>query len=71
MSSVPELKEYFIENLFGRQPAGKMMSSWFGKLLMPMYYMRILIYVTPERMFHWFTRDFAATPTPIEVPRVA
>jgi hypothetical protein len=71
MSSVPELKEYIIENIFGRQPAGKMMSSWFGKLMMPMYYMRLLIYVTPERMFHWPTRDFSAAPMPIEVRRVS
>jgi len=33
--------------------------------------MRLLIYVKPERMFHWLTRDFAAAPTPIEVPRGA
>lgn len=71
VNSVPELREYIIENIFGRQPNGKFMSSWFGKLLIPMYYMRILIYVKPERMFHWLTRDFVAAPTPIEVPRVA
>jgi hypothetical protein len=71
MRSVPELKDYIVENIFGRQPNGRFMSSWLGKRMMPMYYMRLLIYVKPERMFHWLTRDFAAAPTPIEVPRGA
>jgi hypothetical protein len=71
MTSVPELKDYIVENIFGRQPNGKFMSSWLGKRMMPMYYMRLLIYVKPERMFHWLTRDFVAAPTPIEVPRGA
>ena len=71
VASVPELRDYILENIFGRQPNGKFMSSWFGKRLFPSYYMRLLIYVTPERMFYWPTRDFGAEPRPIEVPRVS
>jgi hypothetical protein len=61
-ASLPELRAYFVENIFARQPAGKMMSSFIGRWLMWPYYMRILIYVTPRRMLWWPTRDFAAAP---------
>jgi hypothetical protein len=70
MSSIPELADYFVENIFGRQPAGKFMSSWFGRRLMWPYYMRILAYVTPERMHYWPTRDFVAEPQALQVSHV-
>jgi hypothetical protein len=70
MSSVRELEAYIVENIFARQPAGKMMGSWLGRWLMWPYYMRILVYVTPTRIAWWPTRDFAAAPQELEVPRV-
>ena len=30
--------------------------------MMDQYYMRLLIYVTPERMLYWPTRDFTIDP---------
>lgn len=69
-SSVPELATYFAENIFARQPAGKMWSSWIGQRMMWPYYMRILIYVTPTRIHHWPSRDFASAPQTIEVNHV-
>jgi hypothetical protein len=69
-SSVPELATYFVENIFARQPAGKMWSSWFGKLIMGPYYMRILIYVTPTSFRYWPTRDFSVAPELLEVSHV-
>lgn len=70
MSSIPELADYFVGTIFGRQPAGKFMSSWLGRRLMWPYYMRILVYVTPERMRYWPTRDFTAEPQALEVSHV-
>jgi hypothetical protein len=69
-SNVPELESYLVENIFARQPAGKMWSSWIGRRMMWPYYMRILIYVTPTRVAHWPDRDFAAAPQTIEVSHV-
>lgn len=62
MSDTRDLHEYFVNNIFARQPSGKLWSTWIGKLLVPAYYMRIVIYVTPRRIRHWPTRDFAAAP---------
>jgi hypothetical protein len=65
MSESPDLKAYFTETIFARQPAGKMWSTWLGRLLLPAYYMRIAVYVTPTRMLWWPDRDFAAAPRAI------
>lgn len=70
MGSIPELGDYFVENIFARQPAGKFMSSWLGRRLFWPYYMRILLYVTPERVHHWPSRDFAAEPRALELSHV-
>ena len=69
-STVPELATYFVENIFARQPAGKMWSSWIGKRIAGSYYMRILIYVTPSRIRYWPTRDFSSAPIELEVQHV-
>jgi hypothetical protein len=69
-SGVPELGDYLVEQIFARQPAGKFWSTWIGRRLMWPYYMRILIYVTPERMRYWPSRDFAAEPQVLEVSHV-
>ncbi len=61
-ASIPELRQYFVENIFARQPAGKMMSSWIGRRLMWPYYLRLLLYVTPKRILWWPTRDFSQAP---------
>jgi hypothetical protein len=70
MSSTPELGDYFVENIFARQPQGKMWSGWMGRMMMKPYYMRILIYVTPTRIRYWPSRDFSAAPQEIEVAHV-
>ena len=70
MTSDPDLEALLTEQIFARQPASQMMSSWIGKLLMKPYYMRILIYVTPRRIDYWPTRDFATAPQRIEVSHV-
>ncbi len=31
VSTVPELEPYLVENIFSRQPAGKMWSTWIGR----------------------------------------
>lgn len=72
--SPPELADYFVENIFARQPAGKTMSSWMGRLMMPAYYMRLLIYVTPTSVRWWPDRQFGTAPKDVslqEVRRVA
>ncbi len=72
-STVPGFEKYLVENIFARQPAGKMWSTWIGKRLMWPYYMRIVIYVTPARAAYWPSRDFAADPQvfDLEVAHVA
>jgi hypothetical protein len=71
ISSTPELEAYFIENIFARQPAGRMWSTWLGRLVLPSYYMRILVYVTPTRIRWWPTRDFATVPQDIQLEEMA
>lgn len=70
-SAVPELERYFRETIFARQPSGKFMSSFLGRLFFDWYYMRLLIYVMPQRIHYWPGRDFAAAPQLIEVAHVA
>lgn len=69
-STVPEFATYLAENIFARQPAGKLWSTWVGRLMMPAYYMRILIYVTPTSIRYWPTRDFSVAPATVEVSHV-
>jgi hypothetical protein len=69
-SSIPELADYFVENIFARQPPGKMTSSWIGRLMMPGYYMRILVYVTPTRVRWWPDRDFSRDPQDVSLAEV-
>lgn len=56
-----------IETIFARQPAGAFMSSWLGRRLLPFYYWRILIYVTPRRALFWPTRDFSSVPQALDL----
>jgi len=65
ISSPPELAPYF-ERIFARQPAGKIWSSWLGRRILPGYYMRILIYVTPRRALFWPDRDFSKAPEELD-----
>jgi hypothetical protein len=66
MMADPDLAA-FMQTWFARQPAGAFMSSWLGRRLLPFYYMRVLIYVTPRRAFFWPTRDFASTPQALDL----
>jgi hypothetical protein len=60
----------WLETISRRQPAGALWSSWLGKRILPPYYMRILIYVTPRRALFWPTRDFSAAPEELDVGAV-
>jgi hypothetical protein len=57
----------FMQTWFARQPAGDFMSSWLGRRLLPFYYWRILIYVTPRRALFWPTRDFTSVPQALDL----
>ena len=58
------------ETLAVRQPSGALWSSWLGKRLWWSYYMRLLIYVTPQRAWFWPTRDFSSTPEELDLNEV-
>jgi hypothetical protein len=58
------------ETLTLRQPAGALWSTWLGKRMWWSYYMRILIYVTPQRAWFWPTRDFASAPEELDLGEV-
>jgi len=49
-----------------RQPASFFMTSPLGRLLFPYYWMRLLIYVTPRRVYLWPTRDFTKPPQRVD-----
>jgi hypothetical protein len=66
MMAEPDLAA-FMQTWFGRQPAGAFMSSWLGRRLLPFYYWRILIYVTPRRAAFWPTRDFTSVPQALDL----
>jgi hypothetical protein len=61
MMADPDLAT-LMATVFARQPAGAFMSSWLGRRLLPFYYWRIPIYVTPRRALFWPTRDFTSAP---------
>lgn len=64
ISSEPDLAA-LAETVFARQPAASFMTTWLGRRLLPYYYVRILIHVTPRRGYFWPTRDFASAPQQI------
>ncbi len=66
ISADPDL-EALSATIMGRQPAGAFWSSWLGKRVLPAYYQRILIYVTPRRALFWPTRDFSAAPEELDL----
>ncbi len=49
-----------------RQPASFFMTSPLGRRLFPYYWMRLLIYVTPRRVYLWPTGDFTKPPQRID-----
>jgi len=59
-----------LETLAVRQPAGALWSSPLGKRLWWSYYMRLLIYVTPQRAWFWPNRDFSASPEELDLREV-
>jgi hypothetical protein len=69
MSSDPELAA-LAETIMSRQPAGSVWSSALGRRLLWPYYMRLLIYVTPRRVFYWPTRDFTQSPEELSLSEV-
>jgi hypothetical protein len=56
-----------LERVSARQPAGALMSSWFGRRLFPFYYLRITMYVKPDRGLCWPTRDFKGTAYKVDL----
>ena len=70
MSSDPDLDTLAV-TITGRQPAGTIWSTRFGRRLMWPYYIRLLIYVTPRRVLFWPTRDFATAPERLDLAEVS
>jgi Pyridoxamine 5'-phosphate oxidase len=66
VSSDPDLA-MLTKTVSSRQPASSFMRSRLGRQLFPYYWIRILIHVTPRRVFLWPTRDFTAAPQPVDV----
>jgi hypothetical protein len=62
--------EALAETLTIRQPSGALWSSWLGKRMWWSYYMRLLIYVTPQKAWFWAARDFAGSPEELDVREV-
>ena len=56
-----------LETLSARQPASAFMSTWLGRRLFPFYYVRLIMFVTPRRVFLWPTRDFSSAPVELNV----
>ena len=58
------------ETLAARQPSGALWSTWIGKRMWWSYYMRLLIYVTPQKAWFWPSRDFTSPPEELDVRQV-
>ena len=67
MASLPELRAYFIENIFA-SPAARAADELVARTLADGLVLYAPIYVTPTRIRHWPTCDFSAAPREIEVP---
>ena len=65
-TSLPELGD-LVRTVIERQPSSRFMSSFVGRRLLPSYYWRLAIYVTPVQAFFWPTRDFTAPPEPVDL----
>jgi len=65
ISSDPDLTT-LAATVTARQPASFFMTSPLGRRLFPYYWMRLLIHVTPVRVYFWPTRDFAQAPQHID-----
>ena len=66
------LEDYWRENLFSRQPAGKFYSTNpLTRYLMDWYYMRIVIVARPHRIMWWPKGDMRAVPSVLEASYVA
>jgi hypothetical protein len=55
------------QTVLDRQPRGAMMSNWFGRRFFPFYYVRLLIHVTPRRLFSWSTPDGSSAPCELDL----
>jgi hypothetical protein len=65
ISSDPDLTS-LAATVTARQPASFFMTSPLGRRLFPYYWMRLLIHVTPRRVYHWPTRDFTRSPQHVD-----
>ncbi len=72
ITKVNGLEAYWRDTIFRRQPASKIFSSNFlMRKLMDWYYMRLLIFVTPEVLHWWPEGDFSRPARAIKVKDVA
>jgi hypothetical protein len=69
MTADPELAAH-LETICARQPASSFMSSWLGRRMLWSYYIRILVYVAPRRVFHWPDLDFTRAPAELDLSEV-
>ncbi len=70
MRSIPGLHEYWLENIFSRQPASDMMSNMLLRNMTDWYYMRIVIHITPITWYWWPDGDLTRAAQKMEVAHV-
>jgi|tagenome__1003787_1003787.scaffolds.fasta_scaffold20815352_1 hypothetical protein len=70
-TSLAGVEPYWLR-IFEGQPKGRLWSSTaVMRHFFDWYFIRLYLYVSPERLFVWHRGDFSATPDLIEVPRAA
>jgi hypothetical protein len=71
VTSVEGLEDYWRETIFGRQPTtGFFSSNFVTRWLMDWNFMRLVIQVTPHRIFWWPGGDFSQPPRRVQAAHV-
>jgi hypothetical protein len=65
----PELA-ILMQTVFERQPQSKFLASFVGRRVFSPYYLRLLIFVTPVKVWYWPTRDFSRGPQFLDLREV-
>lgn len=69
-TEVDGLRDYWLENIVGRQPASAMFSSGLMRGMMDWYYMRLIIYIRPRAVYWWPNGDFSQPACKVEAAHV-
>jgi len=70
VTAVKGLEDYWVENIFRRQPASEMPDNAIVHKLADWYYMRILIWIKPRTIRWWAANDFTRPMGQLEVSYV-